>query len=314
MLDVGRLVTLRAVIGEGSFSAAARALHLTQPAVSRQVALLERQLGVQLVRRTRRGVHPTEAGRVLAAHTDAVVGRLELAEAEVGELAGARRGTLRLGSFFTALVHLSTELGAHFGEQHPDVVIADDLVDRREALTGLARGALDIALVFEHDAEPGAAAGEGLAVIPLFDDPLRVLLPTEHRLAERAAVDLRDLAADTWVRPHDGSAARLLDRVLGVAGVTPPLLHAGHGDEPIEAQALVAAGRAVTVAHALNVISVPDRIVVRPVIGQQEVRHVQAAVLRDQRSPLVLAALDALRAIGRRWGRRLGRSGEGISG
>jgi DNA-binding transcriptional LysR family regulator len=297
MLDVDRLVTLRAVIGAGSFSAAARELHLTQPAVSRQVALLERQLGVQLVRRTRRGAHPTEAGRVLAGHTDAVVGRLELAEAEVGELAGVRRGTLRLGSFFTALVHLSTELGAVFGERHPGVVIADDLVDRREALAKVAGGALDLAIVFEHDAEPGPAAGEEIAVVPLFDDPLRVLLPAGHPAAGRSAVDLRDLATDTWVRAHDGSAARLVDRVLGAVGIAPPVLLAGHGDEPIEAQALVAAGRAVTVAHALNVISVPDRIAVRPVSGLRAVRHVQAAVLRDQRSPLVLAALDALREI-----------------
>jgi DNA-binding transcriptional LysR family regulator len=304
MLDVDRLVTLRAVISEGSFSAAARTLHLTQPAVSRQVALLERQLGVELVRRTRRGVHATEAGRVLAGHTDAVVGRLELAEAEVGELAGARRGTLRLGSFFTALVHLSTELGAVLGALHPDVIIADDLVDRREALAKLARGALDVALVFEHDAEPGPAAGAEIAVILLFDDPLRVLLPAGHPLAGRSAVDLRDLETDTWVRAHDGSAARLVDRVLGAADIAPPLLRAGHGDEPIEAQALVAAGRAVTVAHALNVISVPDRIAVRPVSGRTAVRHVQAAVLRDQRSPLVRAAVDALRGIGRRWQER----------
>ncbi|QYN37198.1 LysR family transcriptional regulator [Pseudonocardia sp. DSM 110487] len=297
MLDVDRLVTLRAVIVAGSFSAAARELHLTQPAVSRQVALLERQVGVELVRRTRRGVHPTEAGRVLAGHTDAVVGRLELAEAEVAELAGVRRGTLRLGSFFTALVHLSTELGAVFGEQHPEVVITDDLVDRREALAKVAAGSLDLAIVFEHDAEPGPAGGEEIAIVPLFDDPLRVLLPAGHPCADRSAVDLRDLVADTWVRAHDGSAARLVDRVLGAADIAPPVLLAGHGDEPIEAQALVAAGRAVTVAHALNVISVPARIAVRPVSGLRAARHVQAAVLRDQRSPLVLAALEALRKI-----------------
>jgi DNA-binding transcriptional LysR family regulator len=291
MLDVERLVTLRAVIAAGSFSAAARQLHLTQPAVSRQVALLERQLGVQLVRRTPRGVYATEAGRVLAGHTDAVVGRLALAEAEVGELAGVRRGTLRLGSFLTALVHLSTELGAVFGREHPDVVVADDLVDRREALAKVAGGALDLAIVFEHDAEPEPAPGGEIALVPLFDDPLRALVPAGHPTAAGSAVDLRDLGADTWVRAHDGSAARLVDRVLAAAGIAPPVLLAGHGDEPIEAQALVAASRAV--------ISMPGRIAVLPVSDQRAVRHVQAAVLRDQRSPLVLAALDALRGIGR---------------
>src|SRR5919199_1601674 len=100
MLDVDKLATLRAVVERGSFSAAGEALSLTQPAVSRQVSLLERRLGTQLVRRTRRGVFPTEAGRVLVEHTEAILARLALAESQVAELAGLRRGEVRLGSFF----------------------------------------------------------------------------------------------------------------------------------------------------------------------------------------------------------------------
>src|SRR5919202_1785888 len=112
MLDVGKLATLRAVVAHGSFSAAGEALNLTQPAVSRQVSLLERRLDTQLVRRTRRGVVPTEAGRVLVAHAEAVIDRLSLAEAQVAELAGLRGGEVRLGSFFSALAYLSAAAGA----------------------------------------------------------------------------------------------------------------------------------------------------------------------------------------------------------
>ena len=61
MLDLVKLATLRSVVEHASFSAAAAALHLTQPAVSRQIALLERQLGTDLVLRTRGGVRPTGA-------------------------------------------------------------------------------------------------------------------------------------------------------------------------------------------------------------------------------------------------------------
>src|SRR5919108_131432 len=68
MIELGKLTTLRAVVAHGSFSAAGDAIGLTQPAVSRQVSLLERQVGTQLVRRTQQGVLPTEAGRVLVAH------------------------------------------------------------------------------------------------------------------------------------------------------------------------------------------------------------------------------------------------------
>src|SRR3954463_5264394 len=111
MLDVGKLATLRAVVAHGSFSAAGEALNLTQPAVSRQVSLLERRLGTalaagpapgpapQLVRRTQQGGLRTEAGRLLVEHADAILGRLALAEAQLADLAGLRSGRLRLRSF-----------------------------------------------------------------------------------------------------------------------------------------------------------------------------------------------------------------------
>ena len=307
MLDVAKLATLRAVVAHGSFSAAGHALNLTQPAVSRQVSLLERRLGTQLVRLTQQGVLPTEAGRLLVAHADAILGRLALAEAEVADLAGLRRGRLRLGSFFTALVYLSSELAALLEARHPELfaaqpdVIEDALVDRAAALRGLRAGELDLAIVFEHAFEPPAPpAPDDVEVVALFDDPPRALLPAGHRLARAAEVRPDDLGGDTWIRAHRGSAARLVDHVLHGAGIAPPLLSAGHGDEPVEAQAFVAAGRGVTVAHALNVLIAPEQIAAVPVAGGAPVRRVQAAIMRDQRAPLARAALDALVEVGRR--------------
>src|SRR3954453_18778291 len=205
MLDVGKLATLRAVVTHGSFSAAGEALNLTQPAVSRQVALLERQVGTQLVRRTRQGVHATAAGRLLVAHAAAIVGRRALAEAQVADLAGLRRGRLRLGSFFTALVYLSSELAALLEARPPELfahqpdVIEDALVDRAAALRGLAAGELDLAIVFEHAFEP-APAPDGVEIAPLFDDPPCVLLPAAHALAGAPELSPRELPGETWVR------------------------------------------------------------------------------------------------------------------
>ena len=139
MLDVVKLATLRAVVEHGSLSAAAQALNVTQPAVSRQIGLLERRLGTVLLRRTPRGVLATEAGRILAGHADAVLARLELAESEIRDLAGLRRGTVRLGSFLSALVHLSAEVGALLDAAHPGILLVDDLVDSRWTMTVAAR-------------------------------------------------------------------------------------------------------------------------------------------------------------------------------
>jgi DNA-binding transcriptional LysR family regulator len=306
MLDVGKLATLRAVVAHGSFSAAGQALNLTQPAVSRQVSLLERRLGTQLVRRTQQGVLPTEAGRLLVAHADAILGRLALAEAEVADLTGLRRGRLRLGSFFTALVYLSSELAVMLEARHPELfaaqpdVIEDALVDREAALRGLRAGELDLAIVFEHAFEAPAPPPDDVELVALFDDAPRALIPAAHRLARADSVAARDLADDMWIRAHSGSAARLVDHVLHGAGLRPPLLHAGHGDEPVEAQAFVAAGRGVTIAHALNVLIAPEQIAAVPLEDGAPARRIQAAIMRDQRAPLARAALDALIDVGRR--------------
>src|SRR4051794_26416043 len=249
MLDVGKLATLRAVVAHGSFSAAGQALNLTQPAVSRQVSLLERRLGTQLVRRTQQGVLPTEAGRLVVEHADAVPGRLALAEGQVADLAGLRRGRLRLGSFLTALVYLSSELAVELEARHPDLfaggpqVVEDALVDRAAALRGLRAGELDLAIVFEHAFEPpDPPVPDDVEIVALFDDPPRALLPAGHRRAGADAVRARDLARDTWIRAHDGAGARLVDQGLHGAGVAPPLLHAGPGGEPVGAPAVAGGG------------------------------------------------------------------------
>src|SRR5919206_253666 len=96
MLNVTWMRTLREVAERGSFSAAAQAMAFTQPAVSRQVALLERQAGTPLVARTRQGVRLTDAGRLLVGHADAIIARLDAAEEQLAELAGLRRGRVRL--------------------------------------------------------------------------------------------------------------------------------------------------------------------------------------------------------------------------
>lgn len=305
MLDVNKLATLRAVVAHGSFSAAANAIGLTQPAVSRQVTLLERRVGTQLVRRAQHGVHATEAGQLLLEHTDAILERLKLAEAQLADLAGLRAGHVRLGSFFTALVYLSAELAAQLETRYPALfsgerqVIKDVLVDRHAAWRGLTAGELDVAIVYEHDFEPDPAPPD-IELLDLFDDPLCVLLPAAHRLAAEPTVTATQLSAETWIRAHHGSAARLTDHVLQQARLHPVIQHAGHGDEPIEAQAFVATGHGITLAHRLNILISPHRVTAVPLAGRAPVRHIQAAIMRNQHSPTARAVTSTLQEIGHR--------------
>src|ERR687893_350813 len=103
MLDPRRLLTFREVARLRSFTHAADALALTQPAVSQQVAALERQLGTRLLERGPGGPAPTKAGALLLAHADAIADRLGQANAQLAELVDADRVTLRVGAFPSAL-------------------------------------------------------------------------------------------------------------------------------------------------------------------------------------------------------------------
>src|ERR687894_1566286 len=99
MLDPRRLLTFGEVARRGSFSRAAEALALTQPAVSQQVAALERQVGVRLLDRGPGGPTPTAAGALLLAHADAIAERLAQADRQLADLVATERETLRIGAF-----------------------------------------------------------------------------------------------------------------------------------------------------------------------------------------------------------------------
>src|SRR6266511_5597630 len=99
MLEPRRLLTFREVARTGSFTRAAEALSLTQPAVSQQIRALETQLGEPLIVRGRGGLSLTPAGQLLLDHADAMWERLRLAETQLGEAIGEQRRRLNLGAF-----------------------------------------------------------------------------------------------------------------------------------------------------------------------------------------------------------------------
>lgn len=297
MLDLVKVVAFAAVHRCGSFSEAARELHLTQPAVSRQVALLERDLGVRLLERDRQGVRATEAGRALAPHARAVIDQLLLAESQVRALTRPPSGRVRVGSFFSALVLLAAEAAAELAQDHPDIVIVDELVDPATAIAALARGELDVAVVFDHPFAPLELPGS-LTLEPMFDDPLRILLPADHPLAGSAAVHLGDLQREVWIRPHDGTAAALTDRILARHDLAPSLLHAGHGDEPVEIQALVAAGRGVALTYDLTVLVSVHRLEIVPIAHDVPARRIAIAHATGQLPAATEAVVASLSTVG----------------
>src|SRR5690242_13056578 len=129
MLDVKRLRVLREVATRGSFSAAAEALGYTQPAVSRQVALLERETGTTLIERRPGGVRLTDAGELLVNHADTILGHLRDAEEQLDELLGLRAGKLRMSTLTSAAATIVPWAITEFRRRLPEVELSILMAD-----------------------------------------------------------------------------------------------------------------------------------------------------------------------------------------
>src|SRR5579875_416144 len=201
MLNTTRLRVLREVVRTGSLSAAADRLSYTQSAVSQQIAALEREAGLKLLERSGRGVRPTQAGAVLAAHAEAILAQLQAAEAQLHELSGLKGGTLRLASFASAGSTLLPEAIARFRSRYPAVELNLAEGEPEEIAPRLCAGEFDLALLFQFGGgEPLRPYAERLDLHPLMEDPMYLALPADHPLAGRQKVRLRDLAGEAFVQ------------------------------------------------------------------------------------------------------------------
>src|SRR5215212_4352782 len=188
MFDVKQLRVLKAVADHGSFSAAADALSYTQPAISQQIAALEKRAGTTLVDRGSRGVRLTDAGQVLVEHAEVVIARLAAAEAELEAMAGVRGGRVRLSSFPTAGASLLPPAVAEFSRRHPEVELTFVEQEPEEAVQMLRAAELEVALVFEFRGMPQPEFErfyEGIELHHLIDDPMYLALPHDHPLTRK---------------------------------------------------------------------------------------------------------------------------------
>ncbi len=256
MLDVGRLRVFREVAARGSISSAAEALDFTQPAVSRQVATLEREAGAQLLERTPRGVRLTEPGRVLLRHADTVIAQLQTAAEDVAAAARGDAGRLRIGAFATANASIVSRAIAAFTRSHPKVELSLSEGLSRAHIAALHDGSLDVAVLSDLVAFAGDPL---LEVEPLLDDELLVLLPRTHPLARRRTVRARDFAHDAWIGPGEGEG--LVGPVAREAGFVPDVRF--HADNWIAKQGLTAAGVGLTLVPGLAVGTIGDDVVLR---------------------------------------------------
>jgi DNA-binding transcriptional LysR family regulator len=297
MFDVKQLRVLRAVAEHGSFSAAADALSYTQPAISQQIAALEKRAGTTLVDRGSRGVRLTDAGQALVEHAEVVIARLAAAEAELEAIADVRGGRVRMSSFPTAGASLLPPAVALFSRRHPEVELTFVEQEPEEAVQMLRAAELEVALVFTYRDmwQPEFdRMYEGIELHNLIDDPMYLAMPREHPAARKPRVRLQDVSEDTWIQNDTtGPCGRLHLAACAAAGFEPKI--GFQSDDYNVVQGLIAAGVGVSLLPALALTNVREDIVVRALGKKAPTRRIAAATLAGRYlSPATLAMLDIL--------------------
>lgn len=297
MLDVRRLKVLREVARHGSFSAAAEALGYTQPAISRQIALLERETGATLLERRPTGTRLTDAGELLVAHTDGILARLRDAEEALDALLGLRAGRLRMSTLTSAAATLVPLAISEYRRRLPGVELSVSMLDPYGVLPMLRAGDVDLALCND----PSVLDPPDIEGVLLFEEPMHVALPAHHRLARRARLKLCELSEERWMlgTAHSCPDAERFVQACHAAGFDPDI--AFHNDDYAAVLGFVAAGVGVAPVPEMVARNAPPTVRICALRGSRVMRPIVAAMPAGYQSRPARAMLDVLKQTSEEW-------------
>ncbi|TCP55026.1 DNA-binding transcriptional LysR family regulator [Tamaricihabitans halophyticus] len=286
MLNPWRLRLLGLLDSLGTIRAVAETLHLSPSTVSQQLAVLEAETHSQLLARAGRRVRLTRTGVALARRGREILDRMAEAEAELRALNDEPIGTVRLGAFQSAIHPLAVPTAARLADSHPHLHVELIESEPHESGSALRTGELDVIVTTTDYVE--FPWDRDLEIIPLGTDPVVLVLPKGHPLANRRVVDLAACAAETWACDRPGSyLAELTARLCREAGFAPRV--ACRFSNYLLAVQHVEAGRSVTLLPAMAVA--PNYAVVTRELTTPVHRNV-AIVVRRGTAPR--AAVDAV--------------------
>lgn len=284
MTTLSQLKTFIAVVDQGGFTAAGRRLGLSQPAVSRTVATLEKELGLPLFLRRGDGLALTEAGSIALTRAREAVRQLTLMRTEVAGLAGDITGSLSLASLPSATATLVAPQLRAFAQRHPAVTIRLLEGSEQEILDWLDQGAAEAGVV--------RLPSKGLDVAVLGAQEMVAVVPADSRLAAKDAVTYADLSKEPFVR-GTGGCADVFMPVARRAGIEFDL--AFEAREIAATLEIVRAGLGVSILPSAGLPELPG-IAVRPLLPRT-VRRLGVAVSASASAP-ARAFFDQISALG----------------
>lgn len=201
-VDLHHLRTFLAVADRGSFSRAAEALYVTQPAVSVTIKKMEAHYGTPLLDRLGKRVELTEAGRLLAGYARRMLTLGREAEGALAELKGLRTGRVVVAaSTLPGTYLLPAALGA-FSSRYPDISTTLAISHTQAAQKRVVDNEVDFGVIGEAENPPE------LTAVPYVDDELLLIVAPHHPLAQRSRVTLRDLRRQPFICRQPGSGTR----------------------------------------------------------------------------------------------------------
>ncbi|MFE0020162.1 LysR family transcriptional regulator [Amycolatopsis sp. NPDC059021] len=297
MLEIRRLRLLHELAHYGTIAATAEALRLTGPAVSQQLAALEREAGAPLLEKRGRGLVLTAAGRLLVSHADVILGEVAAAESALAALAANGSGTVRIAAFSSAARGLVAPMWTSISD------VALRLVEHEPetALPALMHREVDIAIVHSYTLLPRDTPAS-CEEHDLADDPVLLALPpavaAECGLAAGEKARLRSFARHPWLVPaRHYSCHELIQRACGAAGFVPDVV--AEATDFSVLTALVAGGAGVALVPRLALPAATAPVSLHP-LSKPVSRKVYALTRTGvSRRPDVRAVLDALREQGK---------------
>lgn len=264
MLDY-RLHVFRAVAEKLNFTRASEALHISQPAVTQHIKVLEAHYGTPLFRRAAGGITLTPAGRVLLTAVERAGELARETEAALRDGQVRLSGPLRIGASTTIAQYFLPRLLGRFRQEHRSVELTLRIGNTREVAEGVRAARLDLGLV------EGPSERRDLRAVPFFEDEIVCVTAPGHPLTRRAHVRPGDLAEVPFVLREPGSGTRdVVERALKQAGLRPAALNILLETESSETiKGLVAAGDAAAFLSRLAIGGevALEKLVIVPVSG-----------------------------------------------
>ncbi|GAK70665.1 putative LysR family transcriptional regulator [Agrobacterium rubi TR3 = NBRC 13261] len=178
-------------------AAVAEALYVSQSAVSKQISLLEEELGISLIERTGRVVTMTLAGQRLVERPESIIREIESARADIAELRSTISGEVRVAAFPSVAATVIPTVARHLCENHPNLTIQFEEMEPAESMAALRSWQTDVAIIDDLYV-PKDAIDPNFETIFLMEDVFNVMVSKGHKLAERPTVRLGEIKDDRW--------------------------------------------------------------------------------------------------------------------